>query len=198
VATRYEVVSEGLSEPLKQEGKTRLQCRNWENHVVRSGGQRTFWLRNTGISTLTTDPFSTPNRPFFPSISPAPFHSEMACIAPASFAHTHTDTARLQLTLNPRTLFVTIEQMGCVAPASNAHAHTPWYPPMPTDNERSIGHSNIRIQEQRQSIPWIWEGALAERAVTLLSAPEKTGKTTLLSLLLDRRRAGGELLGSTV
>ena len=69
---------------------------------------------------------------------------------------------------------------------------------MPTDNERSIGHSNLRVQEQRQSIPWIWEGVLAERAVTLLSAPEKTGKTTLLSLLLDRRRAGGELLGRTV
>jgi hypothetical protein len=88
--------------------------------------------------------------------------------------------------------------MGCMAPASNAHAHTPWYPPRPTDNHRPIGHSNLRVQEQRQSIPWIWEGVLAERAVTLLSAPEKIGKTTLLSLLLDRRRAGGELLGRTV
>jgi hypothetical protein len=39
---------------------------------------------------------------------------------------------------------------------------------------------------------------LADEAVTLLSAPEKTGKTTLLSLVLDRRRAGGELLGLTV
>src|SRR5262249_27464767 len=35
-------------------------------------------------------------------------------------------------------------------------------------------------------------------AVTLLSAPEKTGKTTLLSLLLDRRREGGQLLGRAV
>jgi hypothetical protein len=39
---------------------------------------------------------------------------------------------------------------------------------------------------------------LATGAVTLLSAPEKLGKTTLLSLLLDRLRAGGELLGRTV
>jgi hypothetical protein len=62
---------------------------------------------------------------------------------------------------------------------------------MPTDNERPIGHSNLRVQAQRQSIPWIWEGVLAEHAVTLLSAPEKTGKTMLLSLLLDRRRPGG-------
>jgi len=47
-------------------------------------------------------------------------------------------------------------------------------------------------------VPWIWEGLVAEEAVTLLSAPEKTGKTTLVSLLLDRRREGGDLLGRTV
>src|SRR5207244_325339 len=41
-------------------------------------------------------------------------------------------------------------------------------------------------------------GVIAEEAITLLSAPEKVGKTTLLSLLLDRRRAGGALLGRTV
>jgi hypothetical protein len=39
-------------------------------------------------------------------------------------------------------------------------------------------------------IPWIWDGVVAENAITLLSGPEKAGKTTLLSLLLDRRRAG--------
>src|SRR2546430_771870 len=104
-----------------------------------------------------------PRRQFRP-LALAPFHTEMACIAPASFAHTthrHSPAAWLQLTLNPWTLFVTIEQMGCLAPARNEHAHTPWYPPMPADNERPIGHSNLRVQEQRQSIPWIWQGALA-------------------------------------
>src|SRR5947209_9649081 len=45
---------------------------------------------------------------------------------------------------------------------------------------------------------WIWDGLVALEAVTLLSAPEKVGKTTLLSLLLDRRREGGQLLGRTV
>jgi hypothetical protein len=71
---------------------------------------------------------------------------------------------------------------------------------MPDDpkKERPIGHSNTIVKDRRKSIPWIWEGLLAEEAVTLLSAPEKIGKTTLLSLLLDRRRAGGELLGRTV
>ncbi len=69
---------------------------------------------------------------------------------------------------------------------------------MPQKDDRPIGRSNAVVAGQRRSIPWIWEGVVAEGAVTLLSAPEKVGKTTLLSLLLDRRRAGGELLARTV
>ncbi|MBI3823761.1 MAG: AAA family ATPase [Planctomycetes bacterium] len=69
---------------------------------------------------------------------------------------------------------------------------------MPTEIKRPIGQTNSCVQKQRHSIPWLWEGVLANGAVTLLSAPEKIGKTTLLSLLLDRLRAGGELLGRTV
>jgi hypothetical protein len=65
-------------------------------------------------------------------------------------------------------------------------------------DDRPIGLSNTCVQKEQKSIRWIWEGMVAEEAVTLLSAPEKIGKTTLLSLLLDRRRAGGELLGRTV
>ena len=66
------------------------------------------------------------------------------------------------------------------------------------DEKRPIGRSNALLQKECRSISWLWESVLAERAITLLSAPEKIGKTTLLSLLLDRRRAGGELLGQTV
>lgn len=69
---------------------------------------------------------------------------------------------------------------------------------MSSDTPRVIGHANTSVKQQRQGIPWLWEGVLATGAVTLLSAPEKSGKTTLLSLLLDRLRAGGELLGRTV
>jgi hypothetical protein len=65
------------------------------------------------------------------------------------------------------------------------------------DDDRLIGRANA-VPDERKLIPWIWEGVVAEGAVTLLSAPEKVGKTTLLSLLLDRRRAGGDLLGRTV
>ncbi len=57
---------------------------------------------------------------------------------------------------------------------------------------------NAWVQNLKQPTAWLWEGVVAEDAVTLLSAPEKVGKTTLLSLLLDRRRAGGQLLGRPV
>src|SRR5947209_3781248 len=69
---------------------------------------------------------------------------------------------------------------------------------MNNDDNRPIGRSNTCMLKERRPTPWIWEGVIAEEAVTLLSAPEKVGKTTLLSLLLDRRRAGGQLLGRTV
>jgi hypothetical protein len=59
------------------------------------------------------------------------------------------------------------------------------------------GNTSVTRNFERQ-VPWIWDGVIAGDAITLLSAPEKTGKTTLLSLLLDRRRQGGELLGRTV
>ena len=67
---------------------------------------------------------------------------------------------------------------------------------MPEKDDRPIGRTNAVVEGERRLIPWIWEGVAAGGAVTLLSAPEKVGKTTLLSLLLDRRRAGGELSAS--
>jgi hypothetical protein len=69
---------------------------------------------------------------------------------------------------------------------------------MSNNKNRPLGHSNTLVQHSSRLIPWVWEGVLALEAVTLLSGPEKVGKTTLLSLLLDRRRAGGLLLGRTV
>src|SRR6266540_7221448 len=69
---------------------------------------------------------------------------------------------------------------------------------MPLHGNAAVSHGNDWVQTLKQPIPWIWEGLVAEDAITLLSAPEKTGKTTLLSLLLDRRREGGQLLGRAV
>jgi hypothetical protein len=45
----------------------------------------------------------------------------------------------------------------------------------------AVSWNNTCVQGLNQSPPWIWDGLVAENAVTLLSAPEKTGKTTLLS-----------------
>lgn len=49
-----------------------------------------------------------------------------------------------------------------------------------------------------ESVPWLWQGFVARRNLTLLTSQWKTGKTTLLSLLLARRRDGGNLLGRPV
>jgi hypothetical protein len=65
---------------------------------------------------------------------------------------------------------------------------------MSAHGNAAVSYGNAWLQTFPQSIPWIWEGVVAEDAVRLLSAPEKAGKTTLLSLLLDRRRVGGQLL----
>jgi hypothetical protein len=61
---------------------------------------------------------------------------------------------------------------------------------MPEEDDRLIGRTSGVVAGTRRVIPRIWEGVVADGAVTLLSAPEKVGQTTLLSLLLDRRRAG--------
>jgi hypothetical protein len=68
---------------------------------------------------------------------------------------------------------------------------------MPIHTHAAGSHGNASLQSHRQ-VYWLWDGLIAFEAVTLLSAPPKTGKTTLLSLLLDRRREGGHLLGRTV
>jgi hypothetical protein len=69
---------------------------------------------------------------------------------------------------------------------------------MPDHENSVVVCGNNWLQTLKQPAWWIWDGLVAEDAITLLSAPEKTGKTTVLSLLLDRRREGGQLLGRTV
>jgi len=47
-------------------------------------------------------------------------------------------------------------------------------------------------------VPWLWQGYLALGHVTLLASQWKSGKTTLLSVLLDRMRTGQALAGRAV
>ena len=69
---------------------------------------------------------------------------------------------------------------------------------MAIHKKAAVSFGNQWLRTYSQPLPWIWEGVVVLEGVTLLSAPEKTGKTTLLSLLLDRRREGGQLLGRMV
>lgn len=48
------------------------------------------------------------------------------------------------------------------------------------------------------AVDWLWHGYLAAGSVTLLTSQWKTGKTTLLSVLLTRMAAGGTLAGRAV
>lgn len=48
------------------------------------------------------------------------------------------------------------------------------------------------------ALAWIWEGFLAPGDVTLLTSQWKSGKTTLISVLLSRLKEGGELAGLPV
>src|SRR5438552_3132446 len=45
---------------------------------------------------------------------------------------------------------------------------------------------------------WLWQGFIARGNITLLTSMWKSGKTTLLSLLLGRRKLGGVLAGLPV
>jgi hypothetical protein len=52
--------------------------------------------------------------------------------------------------------------------------------------------------ESAQPPDWIWQGLIARRNVTLLTSQWKSGKTTLLCVLLSLRVAGGALGGLAV
>jgi hypothetical protein len=50
----------------------------------------------------------------------------------------------------------------------------------------------------RPAADWIWEGFVARNNLTLLTSMWKSGKTTLVSMLLSRRKEGGVLAGLPV
>jgi hypothetical protein len=51
------------------------------------------------------------------------------------------------------------------------------------------------FQPASRDMAWLWDGYLAAKEITLLTSQWKSGKTTLLSVLLARRAAGGSLAG---
>src|SRR5262249_51460094 len=55
-----------------------------------------------------------------------------------------------------------------------------------------------KLVEFNREVPWIWHGLIARGYITLLTSQWKTGKTTLLSLLLAARHRGEPLAGRAV
>jgi hypothetical protein len=74
--------------------------------------------------------------------------------------------------------------------------------PLPTaDLELLAGfpvHRPSRVVHLERPVPWVWDGYLALGSVTLLTGWWKLGKSTLVSALLSRLGAGGDLGGRPV
>jgi len=67
---------------------------------------------------------------------------------------------------------------------------------MPADTYVPLSYADLKPAEDRRD--WLWCGYLLPGAVTLLTSLWKSGKSTLLSVLLARLKAGGELGGLPV
>ena len=55
-----------------------------------------------------------------------------------------------------------------------------------------------QLKNKAAPLKWIWPGVVAQGAVTLLTSEWKSGKSTLLSVLLSKLGTGGTLAGSTI
>src|SRR6516162_1903965 len=71
----------------------------------------------------------------------------------------------------------------------------------PTNHDR-LSISPFRVDSLAAASPeapdWLWRGYLAPGQLTLLTSLWKSGKTTLLSVLLSRLNEGGHLLGMPI
>ena len=74
------------------------------------------------------------------------------------------------------------------------HDHNDVCPPLPP---LRWGLASLRA-EANPEVRWLCAGYLALGSVTLLTSRWKTGKTTLISVLLARLKTGGDLAGLPV
>lgn len=75
-------------------------------------------------------------------------------------------------------------------PAASPNAH-------PVSLPSELWPEDLSTLNQGQT-PWLWHGYLAPGNVTLLTSQWKSGKTTLVAVLLSRLKTGGSLAGLTV
>jgi AAA domain len=74
-------------------------------------------------------------------------------------------------------------------------------PPAPSSDTPPVllwGLAGLETAAGPADVRWLVHGYLAEGAVTLLTSQWKTGKTTLVSVLLARMKAGGQMAGLAV
>jgi hypothetical protein len=63
----------------------------------------------------------------------------------------------------------------------------------------SIHHTSVRgFVKKTAPRHWIWQGVLAAGSITLMTSRWKSGKTTLLSVLLSKLGTGGTLAGRPI
>src|SRR5262245_33664944 len=70
-------------------------------------------------------------------------------------------------------------------------------PPAPPSPFTGLSLHELRAAAGPQA-HWLWHGYLAPGNITLLTSQWKAGKTTLISVLLDRLKTGGTLAGLAV
>jgi hypothetical protein len=58
---------------------------------------------------------------------------------------------------------------------------------------KPTGFWGDRLDQEAPAVPWLWDGYVAPKQVTILTSQWKSGKTTLLSILLSRFKEGGVL-----
>jgi len=63
---------------------------------------------------------------------------------------------------------------------------------------REMSFDDLCAAATQTASPWLWQGYVARGNVTLLTSQWKSGKTTLVAVLLARLKAGGELAGLKV
>src|SRR4051812_20302099 len=88
----------------------------------------------------------------------------------------------------------------CSPDAASPHSAgtSPSSPRTSTDLLRSVVAACDLDKQQLGPPAWLWHGYLGPGKVTLLTSQWKSGKTTLVSLLLARLQHGGQLAGLAV
>ena len=69
-------------------------------------------------------------------------------------------------------------------------------PPASAFSPTSLLWGGDSLNTSSDGTHWLWHGYLARGALTLLTSQWKSGKTTLVSLLLARMQTGGDLAGA--